>query len=162
MELLLDTNVWFVFSFIIFAGILIKFGGPAINGFLDQKIQQIKNDLETAENLRVEAQEMLAQYQRKHRDAVQEAEKIIEQARNNAEIFRKNAEKDLHDAMSRREAQLEERLMRMEQNAINEIQAYAADLAISAASQIIAEKLDKKTNSKLVDSSIENISKNIH
>lgn len=162
MELLQDTHVWYVFSFVIFAAVIAKFGFPALNAFFDARIEQIKKDLETAENLRVEAQEMLAQYQRKQRDAVKEAEKIIAKARENAELFREKAEKDLQDVMTRREAQLEDRLKRMEQNAINEIQAYAADLAVNAAAQIISEKLDKKADAKLVDNSIENISANIH
>lgn len=161
-ELLLDTHIWFIFSFVIFAGIILKFGLPALNGMLDGRITQIKKDLETAENLRIEAQEMLAQYQRKHRDAVQESEKIVATAKENAKQFQKQAEDDLKVLIERREAQLEDRLVRMEQNAINEIQAYAADLAINAARQIIEEKLDKKANAKLVEQSIESIDANIH
>ncbi len=161
-ELLLDTHIWFIFSFVIFAGIILKFGMPALNGMLDGRITQIKKDLETAENLRIEAQEMLAQYQRKHRDAVQESEKIVATAKENAKQFQKQAEDDLKVLIERREAQLEDRLVRMEQNAINEIQAYAADLAINAARQIIEEKLDKKANAKLVEQSIESIDANIH
>lgn len=157
-----DTNVWYTFSFIIFVAILLKYAMPALNALFDARIAQIKNDLETAENLRVEAQEMLAQYQRKHRDAVKESEKIIAKAKENAELFSKKAEAELDEIMARRESQLAERLNRMEQNAINEIQSFAADLAMNAAAQIIAEKLDKKTNAKLVDESIENISNNIH
>ncbi|MGH1403139.1 MAG: F0F1 ATP synthase subunit B [Alphaproteobacteria bacterium] len=162
MELLQDTHIWFIFSFIIFVGILFKFGMPALNSMLDGRIEQIKKDLEEAENLRVEAQEMLAQYQRKHRDAVQESDKIIATARENAQQFKEKAESELDELITRREAQLEERLIRMEQNAINEIQSYAADLAMNAAAQIIAEKLDKKTNAKLVEQSIGSIEANIH
>ncbi len=161
-ELLQDTHIWYIFSFVIFAGIIVKFGMPAINNLLDQRISQIKEDLETSENLRVEAQEMLAQYQRKHRDAVQESEKIVAAAKENAEQFQKQAEEEFKVLVERREAQLEDRLVRMEQNAINEIQTFAADLAIKAASQIIEEKLDKKANAKLVEQSIENIEANIH
>ena len=161
-ELLQDTHVWFVFSFVIFVGILLKYGMPALNGMFDARIKQIKTDLETAENLRVEAQEMLAQYQRKHRDAVQESEKIIQQSKENAEAFRVTAEAELNEIMKRREQQLEERLKRMEVNAINQIQSYAADLAMNAAKQIIIEKLDKKTDAKLVGDSISNIQNNIH
>ncbi len=153
---------WYTFSFLIFAFIIFKFGGPFIISALDGRIEQIKNDLNEAESLRVEAQEMLAQYQRKHRDAVQESEKILNAARQNAEKFKVKAEADLEEIMKRREAQLEERLNRMEQHAINEIQNYAADLAINATSQIIIDNLDKKTNAKLVENSIENIQANIH
>ncbi len=161
-ELLLDTNTWYTFSFIIFAGIILKLGMPALNFLLDQRIAQIKSDLEEAENLRVEAQEMLAQYQRKHRDAVQESEEIIKKAKDSAEKFKENAEKELQETISRREAQLEDRLKRMEQNAINEIQIYAADLAMNAARQIIVDSMDKKIDVTLIDTAIKNVDANIH
>jgi len=160
--LLLDSNIWFTFSFIIFVTILYKAGAPALNKMLDARISQIKKDLETSESLRIEAQEMLAQYQRKHRDAVQESEKIIEQAKENAAAYKKIAEADLNEIMNRREQQLEERLKRMEINAINQIQIHAAKLAMSAAKQIIIEKLDKKEDSRLIDKSIIEIKNNIH
>tara|TARA_R110001592_G_scaffold16881_8_gene71545 strand:+ start:15650 stop:16138 length:489 start_codon:yes stop_codon:yes gene_type:complete len=162
MELLQDSHIWYLFSFVIFAGILFKFGVPAFNALLDGRIEQIKKDLEEAENLRVEAQEMLAQYQRKHRDAVQESEKILKTARESAHQFKEKAEADLDAVMKRREVQLEDRLERMKQNAINEIQAHAAELAMNATRQIIIEKLDKKTNAKLVEDAIVGIEANIH
>ncbi|PCJ99700.1 MAG: hypothetical protein COA45_02455 [Zetaproteobacteria bacterium] len=161
-ELLADGYTWYTFSFLIFAAIIIKVASPIITKALDSRIEDIKRELEESENLRVEAQEMLAQYQRKHRDAVQESEKIIKTARENSEQFKAQAEADLDEIMKRREQQLENRLQRMEQNAISEIQAYAADLAMNAATQIIIDKLDKKANSKLVEQSIENVEINIH
>ncbi len=162
MDALQDSNIWYLFSFIIFVGIIIKFGLPAFNKLLDTRIEQIRKDLEEAENLRVEAQEMLAQYQRKHRDAVKESEKIISTAKENAKQFKEKAEAELEEIIKRRETQLEDRLERMKQNAINEIQAHAADLAVNATKQIIIDKLDKKANSRLVEQSIMNIENNIH
>jgi len=159
---LYDSNLWYVFSFVIFLGLVLKFGWPAITSLLDERISQIKTDLEEAENLRVEAQEMLAQYQRKHRDAVKEAEEIINKAKQSAKDYKKQAEAELDEIMQRREQQLTDRLKRMEQNAMNEIQAHAADLSMNAARQIVIEKLDKKTNAKLVDEAISNLETNIH
>lgn len=162
MEFLHDTHIWLVLSFVIFLALAWKFGKAAILGALDGRIETIRKDIETAENLRVEAQELLAQYQRKQRDALKDAEAIIETAKNNAEEYRKQAESELTEAMKRREKQLKERLKRMEQNAVQEIRQYAAELAIEATAQIITDKLDKDTNEKLVGQAIENIEKNIH
>ncbi|MCB1784318.1 MAG: hypothetical protein KDI13_10015 [Alphaproteobacteria bacterium] len=162
MEFLQDVHVWYALSFIIFSAIIWQFGVPAIVKFLDGRIAEIRKEIETAETLRIEAQEMLAQYQRKQRDAAQEAEKIIADAKKSAKHFQEKAETDLAESMRRREAQLTERLARMEQQAVNEIKAYAADLAMKMATDMIVEKLDKKTNEKLVGQSIENIEKYVH
>ena len=48
-----------------------------IVGIIDAKIDSIKNEIENAESIRVEAQELLAQYERKQRDADKEAEEIV-------------------------------------------------------------------------------------
>lgn len=157
-----NPYMWYSISFFTLCFIIYKFGGPFIGKYLDGRIEEIKRDLQEAESLRVEAQEMLAQYQRKHRDAVQESEEILKRAKENAEQFRKNAEAELEATMQRREEQLEERLKRMEQNAIDDIKSYAAQLAMNAAEQIVIDQLDKKTNTKLVDQSIDTLEKNLH
>jgi len=166
MDILTDshhgTTTWYIFSFIIFAYIIWKHGIPALNALLDNKIEAIKKELEVSESLRVEAQEMLAQYQRKHRDAVQEAETIIQQAQDSAEKIKDKAKLELEETMTRREAQLAERLQRMEDNAFAQIQTHAANLAVGAANQIISDKLDKKINAQLVEQSIGQIDKHIN
>lgn len=162
MDFLLDTNVWYAISFALFAFVVWKYGKPALLGFLDNRIEAIREEIETAESLRVEAQEMLAQYQRKHKDAVKDAEAIISNAKQQAKDIQKQAEKDLDETIARREKQLEERLERMKQNAKDEILDYASNLAIAATKEIITEKLDKKANEKLVDQAIKDVNKNIH
>lgn len=161
-HILMDEYFWLTLSFLLFGGIVIKFGLPVFNAMLDKRIQEIKSNLETAERLRVEAQEMLAQYQRKQRDAVKESEKIIADAKISAKKFQENVESEMAESMKRREIQLQERLQRMEQAAVQRIQSYAAELAISAATQIAIEKLDKKADSKLIDQSIANIENSLH
>lgn len=157
-----DPTAWLAVSFVIFMFILVKMGKGAFLKLLDSRIEGIREEIETAENLRVEAQDLLAQYQRKHRDAVKESEQIIADAESRADEILKAADAELGEITKRREKQLKDRLERLEQSAINEIQAYAADLAIKATTEIIAEQLDKKANAKLVDDSIKSLPGNIH
>ena len=156
-----DTNAWLALSFIIFVAVLWKFGKSAIISMLDKRIEKIRHDIETAENLRVEAQELLAQYQRKQRNAEKESERILDDAKRNAYNIKKAAEKDLKDLIKRKEKQLEERITRTKEAAMHEIQTYAADLAIRATHEIIADKIDTKQDASLMKDSIESI-KQIH
>lgn len=157
--LIQDPTVWLAVSFAIFAAVIWKFGKKAVLAALDARIAGIKKEIETAETLRVEAQELLAQYQRKQRDAEKESVRILEEAKKNAYNIKKAAEKDLKETIKRKEVQLEERLVRIKQEAIEEIQAYAADLAIKATREIIAENLDKKAGGKLIDDAIRDVSR---
>ncbi len=157
MDLMQSTDIWVLISFVIFVYIAFRFGKTAFLAALDGRIEKIRQDIDTAESLRIEAKELLAQYQRKQRDADKEAKQIIETAKTHAEEIKKQAEKDLKELAKRREAQLQERLKRMEENAVNDIRAYAADLAIKATTETIAAQMNKKTNENLIDESIKAI-----
>lgn len=162
MGLLLDTSVWLLVSFGIFCFILWKFGMASLLGMLDSRIADIRKEIQTAEDLRVEAQELLAQYQRKHKDALQEAEGIIKDAEKQAGEIRKKADQDLQDNVARREKQLMQRLALMEETAMTEIREHAASLAMEATTAIIAQNLDKKNGERLIADSIKALPKDIH
>lgn len=157
MDLLLDVHFWISLSFALFVFILVKFGKPGFFALLDKKIEQIKQEIESAESLRSEAQDLLAQYKLKQRDASKEAERILEEAKKSAKQFQKKAEADLDASMKKKEQQLAERLDRMKIAAKQEIQSYAAQLAVRAAQEIIIEKLDNSAYEKLAEQSANQI-----
>ena len=157
-----DTGIWVAFSFILFLYVAYKLGKKSVLNGLDGRINEIKTEIETAERLRVEAQELLAQYQRKQRDAEKEADAMIKEAKKQAKAITKTAETDLSALMARREAQLTDRLNRLEENAIAEIQNHAADLAVAATTEMIIQTLDEKTNAKLNEDTINSLSKHLN
>lgn len=157
-----DSTPWVMFSFIAFAVIVYKLAGKAIVGKLDAKIEEIKREINEAENLRVEAQELLAQYQRKQRDAEKEAAAIIKNAEAHAVKIREKAEADFSQLMARKEEQLAERLKRIEDNAVADIQNHAAELAVRATTQIIAETLSSDVDKKLKEKTIASVAQNLN
>lgn len=161
MELFQDTGIWVLLSFLVFCVIMWRFAKDKFVALLDQRIETIRKEIDAAEALRVEAQELLAQYQRKQRDAAKEAEHIVETARKHANEARAEAEKELEITMARREQQLRDRLARMQEKAVQDIQAYAAQIAVQATKEIIIEKMDDKNSNKLIDQSIKGISDNL-
>lgn len=162
MELFQDANVWVLISFIIFMGVAWKFGKDAAIGGLDAKIDSIRKELDEAERIRVDAQELLAEYQRKHKDALSEADKIIAEAKKHADDIRDKAESDMKRAQARREEQLDEKLARLEQNATQEIQAYTAKIAVNAARQVLTEKMNDKADKAIIANIATDISKTIN
>lgn len=154
-----DTNIWVVFSFILFVVVAYKLGGKAITGGLDARIAEIKREIEVAESLRIEAQELLAQYQRKQRDAEKEAAEIVAGAQKQVAKIREAAEAEIVDMTTRREAQLADRLKRIEDKAMADIQNHAASMAVEAAKQIIAQSMDDKTAANLTKVAINDLSK---
>jgi F-type H+-transporting ATPase subunit b len=157
-----DTGIWVALSFILFAFIAYKLGGKSVVGKLDGKIQEIKDEIENAERIRVEAQELLAQYQRKQQDAEKEAKEMVKNAKAQARAIKKTMQIELDETITRREAQLADRMKRLEENAIAQIQNKAADVAVAATTQMILSAMDEKTQKALVESSVDVISKQLN
>ena len=162
MELFQDSNIWVLISFIIFMGVAWKFGKDAALGSLDSKINSIRTELEKAEKIRVDAQELLAEYQRKHKDALSEADTISADAKKHAKDIRDKAESDMEKAQARREAQLDQKLARLEQNAAQEIQAYTAKIAVNAAREILSKQMNEKADKVVIANIMSDISKTIN
>ncbi len=156
-----SSEVWVTFSFVLFVIGFITFGRKPILAKLDAKIAEIKKDIETAAALRAEAQELLALYQRKQQDAEREAQAIIENAKKHAAEISRQADEERRELLRRREHQLAERLRRMEETAKQEIRAYAADLAVKTAKDIIVGKMDDKTKAKLIEQSVKQVATKI-
>jgi F-type H+-transporting ATPase subunit b len=150
-----DKN-WVLISFVIFLYIFYKYAYSFIVEKLDSKINEIKTELETVETLRIEAQELLAQYQRKHRDAVLEAEEIIKHAQKQANSMKDQAVLEIEQIKARREKQLEERLSRIEQETIQEIQAYVVSASVKTSEKIIEDFSTKNSSQDMVSKSISN------
>ena len=129
---------------------------------LDDRAERIKNRLDEASKLAEDAQAMLATYERKQRDAAEEAEAILARARREAERLEADAKQELERALKRREAQAVERIAQAEQAAIAEVRARAADVAIEASRRLLAERLTAGQADALIDAAISELPEKLH
>ena len=107
---------------------------------LDERAEAIRKELDEARRLREEAQNLLADYQKKHRNVGQEAEAIVEQARREAEAFAHETRAALKDTLERRTKLAEDKIARAEAQAVDEVRAAAVEMALAAAEKILREK----------------------
>jgi F-type H+-transporting ATPase subunit b len=161
-DLLHNTTFWVALSFIIFVIMAVKLAGGKITAALDAKIASIKSEIETAEMLRAETEILLADFQQKQRDAQAEANRIVEAARASAQLIQQTAEANLEEAMARREVQLMDRLKRVEEKALADIQNHAASLALQATREIVEKSMDDKTSANLIDQAVKSVSKHLN
>jgi F-type H+-transporting ATPase subunit b len=129
---------------------------------LDERAEKIKNRIDEASRLAEEAQTLLASYERKQRDAAEEAEAILAGARHEAERLSDDAKQDLERALKRREAQAMERITQAEKAAIAEVRARAVDVAIEATRRLLAERLTAKQADSLINAAIAELPKKLH
>lgn len=160
--MLSDPTFWVLLAFIAFFALIIGLGvHKKLLGGLDARADRIRSQLDEAEKLREEARAALAEAERKHRDAVNEAETILERARKDAENLKADAQKKLEETLTRREASAKAKIEQAEARALGEVRAAAAEVAIAAAGKLIAENLDKKSASALIDQTIADIPKQL-
>jgi F-type H+-transporting ATPase subunit b len=156
--MLASAEFWVAVSFVVFIAILMKAGVPGlITKSLDDRADAIRKELDEARRLREEAQRLLADYQRKQREADEEAKAIIEQARREAESLAAATQKSLAESVARRTKLAEDKIARAEAQAVGEVRSAAVDLAIAAAERIIAGKATGATGANLVDQGIRDL-----
>jgi F-type H+-transporting ATPase subunit b len=162
VELFHEADFWEAIAFIIAIGFALKPVGRAITGGLDRRGERIRAELEEARRLRDEAQELLASYQRKQREAEREAEGLIAHAREEAERVARRAAADLEAQLARRRQQAMDRIGQAEADAVRQVRAAAVELALKATRKLITQKIDEDRQAKLVDDAIEEIGKRLH
>ncbi|OCW55569.1 F0F1 ATP synthase subunit B [Hoeflea olei] len=151
----MDATFFALVGLIIFLAVIAYMKVPGmIGGALDRRADQIRNELEQAKKLREEAQQLLAEYQRKRKEAETEAQSLLSAAEREAKILREEAKAKTEDYVSRRTAMAEQKIAQAETDAINEVRASAVDLAMAAAEQLIAAKVDSKTANDLFKASL--------
>jgi F-type H+-transporting ATPase subunit b len=133
-----DPEFWVALAFAIFVGILIKFGVPKMAvSALDARSDRIRQALDEAHRLRSEAQDVLAQYQKKRDEAEKEALAIIDNARLEAERLAGEAKSKVEEFVSRRTKMAETKIAQAEAQALADVRAAAADAAVTAAEKIL-------------------------
>lgn len=158
MEIFSDSSFWVAVAFVLFVLALIYFRVPGrITEALDARSAQIAQELDEARKLREEAQALLANYQRKQRDAEQEAEDIVTQARAEAERLAAETRENLTAQLERRTKQAEDKIAQAEAQAVKEVKDAAATVAASAARRIISERIDEGRDAQMIDQDIHNL-----
>ena len=153
-----DPVFWVLVSFLLFFGLLTyqKVWG-SIGKALDDRADGIKKELDEARRLREDAQALLADYQRKSREAEDEARSIIDQAKREAEALAIESRKQLAESVERRTKAAEEKIARAEAQALGEVRSAAVSAAIAAAEKVLRTKASGDTASDLIDESIRNL-----
>jgi F-type H+-transporting ATPase subunit b len=153
----LDATFWATAALVLFIGLMLYLKVPKlVAGQLDNQIKKIETELAEAERLRAEAKALLEEYSRKRTEAEKEAEGIVAAARE--EAFRLTAEAGtaLDTLIARRTKAVEEKIAQAEQQAVAEVRARSADLAIEAARVMLERQMPSKGD-ELVNRAIQDV-----
>ena len=143
LEPLQETENWVALAFLLFLGLLAYLGvHRKLTDTLDQRQARIKGELDEARRLREEAQALLAEFERKGREAEGEAAAIIAGAKAEAERLAAEA-----------------KITQAEAQALADVRSAAADAAVAAAEKILAAAAKGKVAEDLLAQGIEDVRK---
>ena len=149
-----EPRNWVVIAFFLF---FILFGRKlwgALAGMLDARAVSVKAELEEASRLRREAESMLRDAEKQRADALTDAKALIEGARAEAGRLTAAAAAEAEASAKRREQMAIDRIAAAEKAAVDDVRIAAAEVATTAARQVLAEGLSADSDSLLIDQAI--------
>lgn len=149
-----EPQNWVVVAFFLFFILFGKKLWGAIAGMLDARAVTVKAELEEASRLRREAESMLRDAEKLRVDALADAKALIEGARAEAGRVTAAAAGEAEASASRREQMAIDRIAAAEKAAIDDVRLAAADVATTAARQVMAEGLTADADARLIDQAI--------
>ena len=159
----MDATFWVGAAFLVFILVLVYFKVPAmLTGALDQRAEKIRGELDDARQLREEAQALLANYERKQRAAVEEVKGMLDLATAEARREAEQAAAKLVATIARREEAALEKLALAEAQAEKEVREAAVDIAVDAATRVIARHVRGDRADALVDAATGELRKNLN
>jgi len=135
-----DAAFWVAISFILFCLILIYKKIPQlINRLLENKIDEIKSEIENTKNLKLESEQLLKKYKDKIQDAHIESKNILTSEKKDAENFIRESESKFEQLMINKKKSLQQKLEQIKITAIKDIQHISNKIALEAVRKIILD-----------------------
>jgi F-type H+-transporting ATPase subunit b len=154
--MIIDATFWVAISFVIFILILIYFKIPQkVKNILDENINQIKKQIEQAENLKEEAKNSLANQEKKLSNAKKEIQLMINKANEESERKILKAKENFHRMIELRKRNTEDKIKQMKNQAIKDIKNISINIAIESVHKLMMNSLDKVKLDKIYKQSIE-------
>ena len=141
----MDNSFYATVALVIFVAMTLYFGIPKIVAkMLDGQIKKIADDLAEAKKLREEAAALLVEYEQKRVAAESEAAGIIAAAQEEATRLTAEAQASLAELVTRRTKAVEDKIAQAEAQAVAEVRARSADVAIEAARLVLTDEMNRK------------------
>src|SRR6201996_1634045 len=158
-----EAEAWVAVAFVLFLCLLVYVGAHrTVITSIDARQTRIKSELDEAVRLREEAKAVLAEYERKGREAESEAAAIIASAKGEAERLAAEAKAKMEDFVARRTQMAEAKIAQAEAQALADVRAAAADTAVAAAEKILAVAAKGKVAEDLLARGIDDIKKTLN
>ena len=152
----IDATFWVAISFFIFLGVLIYLKVPQkINSSLINNINEMKKELDGAEKLKVEAKNLLSDYESKIDKSKKETLEIVSLAKKDSEKTILEKTRKFHQIMEDRKRNVEQKIAQMKVDALKDIRNTSIKISVQAVEHLIKNSIDKNKLEKLYMESLD-------
>jgi F-type H+-transporting ATPase subunit b len=131
---------------------------PRANQTLEERTRNIEGKLEEAERERQEAENLLRSYRERLSHAEEEAQRVIDEARSNAERLRRDLMRKAEEEANRVIEQGREAIRGERDRAVRELRTEVGTLAVELATRVVDDSLDRDRQLRLIDQYIDQLS----
>ena len=154
--MVIDSTFWVAISFLIFLGGLIYLKVPhKINEVLDKLINDIKNEIDESEKLRLEAKILLDSAQNKLDTAQTVSNNILAQAKKDSDHLVIKMNDEFHKSTEIKKKLTENKIVQMKEAALKEIKDVSIKIAVESVKKIINTSIDKSKLDVLFNKDLE-------
>ena len=152
----IDATFWVAVSFFIFFIVLIYLKIPQkINNSLTEQINAMKKELDEAEKLKIEAKNLLSNYENKIDKSKKETREIINSAKKYSEKTILEKTEQFHQIIENKKKNTEQKISQMKENALKDIKNTSVKISIEAVEHLIKNSIDKNKLENVYNKSIE-------
>jgi F-type H+-transporting ATPase subunit b len=149
--------IWTLVVFVISLFILRKWVFPLIGEALDKRAKTIEGEIDSAAELRQDADKVLAEYRERLKEARAQAEGIEHRARETAKSHEQEAREQAQQILAEAAKKAERDIDAATKRALDDIRREVADLTVLATEKVVRKTLNDADQRRLVEEALNEI-----
>ena len=147
-------TIWTLVVFLVSMYTLNKLAFPRIREALDKRRSGIAESIDAAERTRTEAEEVLAEYRERLKEARAQSEEIVQRARHTAESHETEGKVRGQELVAEAAKKAEREIEAATKRALDDIRREVADLTIMATEKVVRKTLNDADQRRLVEEAL--------
>ena len=156
-----NATLWVAVSFIIFVILIFKPIKNMTLTSLDNKIAELKSQLNESKKLKEDAEKLLTEQNKKYKETLIKIKKINEDAIYESKIIKKKVEEDIKNSLLRKEKGFKQLSSQMELKVREDLKNEIIKKTLIYTEFKIKKKLNKTHNSKLINESLSKLTSHL-
>lgn len=154
-----EVHFWVGVAFVLAMFVLLKPAYKFIKAALQRRVDRVINDIDEAMKLRDDAQNLLAEYERKFVNVDKEVAAIVTQGTESLRRMQQSETAQMKIELQNKEKEAARRIKSATEKAKGEINLSASRLSVDLAQKAVSQYLQNNDKQKLIDDAIDELDK---